>query len=85
MCFFFQIIYPRTQYESVKVKGLEWRKFISTTQSTRLGFIDLKYNDHKIYGYRVQTFHLLVTERTPMTEQTQRDLLEAKEEETFKR
>lgn len=28
--------------------------------------LDLKYSVHKIYGYRVKTFHLLVTERTPI-------------------
>lgn len=72
-------------YKSVKVKGLKWRKFISTMQRIGLGFIDLKYNDHKIYGYRVKTFHLFVTERTPMTEQNQRDVLQTKEEETLKR
>lgn len=54
-------------------------------QRIGLGFIDLKYNDHKIYGYRVKTFHLFVTERTPMTEQNQRDVLQTKEEETLKR
>lgn len=47
--------------------------------------LDLKYGVHKIYGYRVKTFHLLVTERTPITQQTQRNLFQAKEEEMVKR
>lgn len=47
--------------------------------------LDLNYGVHKIYGYRVKTFHLLVTERTPITQQTQRNLFQAKEEEMVKR
>lgn len=59
-------------------------KFISTMQWTVFS-LDLKYSVHKIYGYRVKTLHLLVTEGTPIAEQIQRNLFQAKEEEMVKR
>lgn len=47
--------------------------------------VDLEYVVHKIYEYRVKSLQLLVTEITPILEQTQHSFFQAREEEMVKR
>lgn len=47
--------------------------------------LDLEYVVHTIYGYRVKSFQLLVTEITLTLEPTQGNFFQAREEEMVKR
>lgn len=79
-----QRFYQSLDYKTVKVKGIERDFQFHHAMDLSAFCLDLKYSVHKIYGQSENT-PLLVTERTPIAEQTQKDLFQAKEEEMVKR